>query len=363
MPVTIRKLAPESKKDIDGWRDLYHVVFGREFPEEVWKWKYVENPFGDSEGPLIYLAESDNQIVGARSLLPSVVTIEDGQKRKVLRACQFSNAMVHPDFRRQGIFVKATKYSDEEARRKGYKLAFGYPNNQSLAGHMEMGCTYVGRLRHCAMVILPERILADYFGRRGIPRFLEKAFLPIAGAVIRLASPHTAMGRYRLEEGPVARFAEEIANLHLCAGPRQGIFGLRSIDFLSWHFGRPDRDYWACALYESDRMAGYLAAHIDRVSQSASIEDVYAPGLDKGILTRLLRAGIDHLKGQSYGSIGISLLDREWPLKSLFSPLHAVRRRYTDVHLIAYPLSNDINPDMLSDQNNWYLQPADLSPF
>jgi len=363
MPVTIRKLAPESKKDIDGWRDLYQVVFGREFPEEVWKWKYIENPFGDSDGPLIYLAESNNQIVGARSLLPTMVTIEDGQTRRALRACQFNNAMVHPDFRRQGIFLKATKYSDEDARRKGYQLNYGYPNNQSLPGHMKMGCAYLGRLRHCAMVIRPERILADYFGRRGIPHFVEKALLPVARVVVRLASPHIAMGRYRLELGPVERFAEEIANLHLCAGPRQGIFGLRSIDFLSWHFGRPDRDYWVYALYESDIMAGYLAVHIDRVSQSASIEDIYAPGLDREILARLLKAGIDDLRSQSCGSIVISLLDREWALKSLFSPLHAVRRTYTDVHLIAYALSDDISSDALSDRNSWYLQQADLSPF
>ena len=102
MQVIIRKLAPDSRKDIDGWRELYHVVFGREYPEEVWKWKYLGNPYSDSEGPLIYLAESNSRIVGARSLLPSMVTIEDGQTTELLRACQMNNAMVHPDFRREG---------------------------------------------------------------------------------------------------------------------------------------------------------------------------------------------------------------------------------------------------------------------
>jgi hypothetical protein len=292
-----------------------------------------------------------------------MVTIEDGQTREVLRACQFNNAMVHPDFRREGVFTKLTKQSNEDARGKGYKLAYGYPNAQSLPGHMKMGCTYLGKLRHCAVAIEPERILGDYFTRRGIPRLAQKAFLPVAGTIIRLASLHITVGQYRLEHGPVDRFAQDIANLHLCAGPRQGIFGLRSIDFLSWRFRRPDRDYCAYAVYESDRMAGYLAVHIDTVSRSALIKDIYAPGLDQEILARLLKGTIDHLKKQSYGLLGISLLDREWPLKSLFSPRYAVRRTYMDAHLIAYPLSKELNPDVLSDRNNWYLQPVDRSPL
>ena len=363
MQVIIRKLAPDSKKDIDGWRELYHVVFGREYPEEVWKWKYLENPSSDSEGPLIYLAESNSRIVGARSLLPSMVSVEDGQTTEVLRACQMNNAMVHPDFRREGLFTKLTKHSDEDARAKGYKLAYGYPNAQSLPGHMKMGCDYLGQLRHCAVVIEPERILGDYLTRRGIPGFAQKALLPVAGTIVRLASPRISLGQYRLEHGPVDRFVQDIANLHVCAGPRQGIFGLRSIDFLSWRFRRPGRDYCAYALYDSDRMVGYLVVFIDTVARRALIKDIYAPGLDQEILARLLKGTIDHLKTQSYGLLSISLLDRKWPLKSLFSPRYGVWRRYVAEHLIAYPLSKELKPGLISDRNNWYLQQVDRSPF
>jgi GNAT superfamily N-acetyltransferase len=363
MQVNIRRLSPESTKDIDGWRELYQTVFGREYPEEVWKWKYLENPYNDSEGPLIYLAESNTRIAGARSLLPSMVTIEDGQTREVLRVCQNCNMMVHPDFRRQGLFTKTANHADEDARGKGYKLVYGYPNAQSLAGDIKMGHAYLGQLRYCAVAVEPERILGDYFTGRGIPRLARKAFLPVAGATVRLLSPRITLGQYRLEHGPVDRFVQDIANLHQCAGPRQGIFGLRSVEFLSWRFRRPGRDYWAYALYDSDRMAGYLVVFIDTAARRALIKDIYAPGLDHEILARLLKGTRDHLKTQSYGLLSISLLDREWPLKSLFSPRHGVWRRYVAEYLTVHPLSKELRPGLLSDRNNWYLQQVDRSPF
>ncbi|MDM7998538.1 MAG: GNAT family N-acetyltransferase [Dehalococcoidia bacterium] len=363
MQVSIRRLSPDSREDMDQWRGLYRIVFGREYPEQVWEWKYLENPYNDADGPLIYVAEADSRIVGARSLLPSVVAVSYGQRMEWLKACQFNNAMVHPDFRHGGVFTKITTHSIEDARRRGYKIAYGYPNHQSLPGHIKMGCTYLGRLRRCAMLINVKAIVGDYLTRRGVPRFAQKAALPIAEIAVSLALPGEKLGHYRLEHGPVQRFAEEIASLHLSDVARQGIYGQRSIEFLAWRFRRPDRDYRCYALYESDRMAGYLAAYINAVSQSASILDIYAPGWNRQILARLLRGTLEHLKGQSCSSLQISLLDRTWPLKALFSPRHAVWRTNLNVHLIAYSLSEEIDPVLFRDRGNWYLQQADQSPF
>jgi hypothetical protein len=61
--------------------------------------------------------------------------------------------------------------------------------------------------------------------------------------------------------------------------------------------------------------------------------------------------------------LSISLLDRKWPLNSLFSPRYGVWRRYVAEHLTAYPLSKELKPGLISDRNNWYLQQVDRSPF
>lgn len=354
---------PDSKKDVDEWRELYRVVFGREFPDDVWKWKYLENPYNDLDGPLIYVAESNNRIVGANSFMPSIMTMGGGQGRRLFRLCQSNNTMVHPDSRGKGLFLEIVSRFVDEAPGKGYEMIYGYANAQSLPGFMKMKWTCVGQLRGCAVLLDPERILGEQFTRRRVPRLARKALLPAAGTILRLAAPRTRVGKYRLEHGSVDRFAGDMADLFERGGPRQGLFGPRSMEFLTWRFRRPDRDYCAYGLYDSDRMVSYLVVFTDSAARRASIKDIYAPGWDRENLARLLKGTIDHLKGQSYGLLTISLLDREWPLESLFRPRYGVIRSNANEHLVAYPLSREIQPDLLSNRNNWYLQQVDKSPF
>ncbi len=363
MQVVIRRLDPYSTRDVDAWRRLYRVVFGLEFPEEVWRWKYLENPYNDSDGPLIYVAECDGQIVGANSFLPSIVTISHNGRDGILRACQVNNIMVHPDHRRKGLFLEILNRFVDEAPRKEYKVIYSYPNAQSLSGFLKMNWTWVGELWRCAIVIDAERFLEGRLPRRGVPLLAQKAVLPLVGRAFKLAGARTIPAKHLLRHGAADGFAGDIEWLNQRAGPRQGIHGPRGREFLSWRFRRPDRDYYTYALYDSDEMAGYLVVSLDLAKRSAWIEDTYAHGWDLGMLAELLSTATKDLRAKSCGLLTASLLNRDWPLKSVFSRLHGITGVNRNEHLVAYPLSEGIKRSLLSDRNNWYLQRVDRSPF
>jgi GNAT superfamily N-acetyltransferase len=72
------------------------------------QWKFQENPCGS----VLVVCESNGQIIGFLALIPLLVKINDAIRRCAI----LGDAMVHPKFRRQGIYVAMGQYLFDEAK-------------------------------------------------------------------------------------------------------------------------------------------------------------------------------------------------------------------------------------------------------
>lgn len=122
---TPRPLTPD---DRDGILDLFRRVFGEEdATEEWWDWKYLANPAGPAFG---YLAEAGTEIVGLFVLFPRMFQLGG----RLIRGARTGDVMVHPSFRRQGMFRELVRKTYDMADGQGVELLYSQPNANSQRG-------------------------------------------------------------------------------------------------------------------------------------------------------------------------------------------------------------------------------------
>lgn len=107
--------------------------------EAMWRWKHIENPFGESP---VLLAEEGDLLVGVRAFMQWRFS-KDGKEYKALRAV---DTATHPDHRGKGIFKKLTLALIDKVKDEGFDFIFNTPNEQSKPGYLKMGWKELGRL-------------------------------------------------------------------------------------------------------------------------------------------------------------------------------------------------------------------------
>ncbi len=108
--------------------------------ESIWRYKHLENPFGES---YVILAIEDSEIVGIRAFM---------QWRwqfglQIWTAYRAVDTATHPHYQGKGIFKKLTLNALDEVAKKGECFVFNTPNNQSRPGYLKMGWKIVDSLQ------------------------------------------------------------------------------------------------------------------------------------------------------------------------------------------------------------------------
>ena len=159
------QITPLTEKDTFEALELLQKVFaGQEHFKlqrnvDWWRWKYEKSVFGK---PIIKTAKTrDGVIVGVRSFWPWQLKLNG----KTLKAFQPVDTAIDPAFRRKGLFTKMTKLALEEARQKQCSVLFNFPNDQSLAGYMNMGWKLVGKLGWSVKILKPMQTLTSLNSR------------------------------------------------------------------------------------------------------------------------------------------------------------------------------------------------------
>lgn len=104
---------------------LFELAFHRKMSHEFWKWRYQDNPSGKG---IIRLAFDGDLLVGHFGFLP--MRVQYGSE--TLRAIFPITSMTHPDYWGRGIFTSLMAGTYEYAAAKGYQLAYGFPNENSV---------------------------------------------------------------------------------------------------------------------------------------------------------------------------------------------------------------------------------------
>lgn len=240
--MTDYEVRPYRPADREQYLDLYGTVFGASPSPEWFEWKYgADNPYVDE--PAIYVAErvdgtADGEIVGARSFFALRMAV-DGERRLAL---QPSDAMVHPEHRRRGLFTEMTTealaaYADREPA-----FCFNFPNPRSLPGNLELGWEVVGELPTHYRVHDPAAL------SEAVPSPVAAGLRAAASAYYRVRTPGLPRGTSPSVDRRQAP-AGTLADLYRRAPDageddrRNGLHAVRDETFYEWRLASPGRTY------------------------------------------------------------------------------------------------------------------------
>ena len=106
---------------------------------DFWKWKHIQNPFGESP---VLLALHNEEIVGLRAFMPWHWTLNN----VVYQSFRAVDTATHPNWQRKGIFSRLTKQLLEELWNVNEKVfIFNTPNEKSKPGYLKMGWIVLGK--------------------------------------------------------------------------------------------------------------------------------------------------------------------------------------------------------------------------
>lgn len=140
--------------------DLLNSVFSRQQrtdykrDDAYWNWKFRDSAYGAS---ILTVAENEGEIIGIDHLWPW----EFYFKGELLKAVQPCDAVVHPDYRGKGLFKTMRTFGLNEAEMRGYRMAFNFPNENSLPGNCSIGAIYLGKITWWVRVLKPVHLFAN----------------------------------------------------------------------------------------------------------------------------------------------------------------------------------------------------------
>jgi len=127
-------LRPARSDDDAHILDLYGSAFMRQLDPDRWTWLNYTSPGGPSRTSVIEDTETD-MLVGTYSLLPIKIRF-NGRETKASLAI---NAGIHPNYQKQGLFVRLSRYILGRECEFNTPISLGMPNQNAYPGHMKVG--------------------------------------------------------------------------------------------------------------------------------------------------------------------------------------------------------------------------------
>lgn len=131
-----------TQNDIPAIVELLKLSLGESLmpkSEAFWRWKHVDNPFGQSP---VLVAEEDSKLIGVRAFM----RWDWQQGERVYRAVRAVDTATHPAHQGRGIFKALTLQLLDHCRAQGIDFVFNTPNEKSRPGYLKMGWQEVGKL-------------------------------------------------------------------------------------------------------------------------------------------------------------------------------------------------------------------------
>ncbi|MCZ8354332.1 MAG: GNAT family N-acetyltransferase [Cyclobacteriaceae bacterium] len=170
--------------------------------ENFWRWKHVENPFGQSP---VLIAEENSELIGVRAFMQWHWKLNG----KTLKAARAVDTATHPNHQGKGIFKKLTLQLIEDCKQNHVDFIFNTPNKNSMPGYLKMGWIKAGRLPIRLRFITP---FEEFFFRNKVTQQisweeLEKTYYESNKIHSTITTPKSINYlKWRYQQVPVATY-------------------------------------------------------------------------------------------------------------------------------------------------------------
>lgn len=327
---------------------LGHIWKGTTFEERKtrFEWRYEQNPFTDQ--PVAFVAVKNERVVGLRAFTVQRLTVADAS----FLACSPSDAIVHPDARRQGVFTAMTREALRALEESDISMYLNLSSNEkSTPGYLKLGWVSVR----------PKRYLYRPFMTALIPEVIGRSRAP--SQTMPVVQRHKAGGEFQLTE---TVHGDELA---ACGSRCDYLQNQRSEAFYRWRYERAHKQFQILYYRNKAALDGYFILRSLRNSRFEIVEFDYE---DLDALQILLSHAQKLLRMSLLKVCDVALLPEE---KSLFERngfwqephwLHALRGGEPQPILVR-PTRVDyeeedfyLNGRDMRDITNWRLQVADV---
>lgn len=264
--------------------DLYNRCYQASRSIEEAEWLYKRNPYG--EGVIFGAFDGRDQLVGVR---PTIAWkfFWNGHEKLVY---QFTDALVAPEHRGQGIFTRLVRSMCEWADEYDVGL-YSFPNENSLPIYLKSGSLdYVARCRAQVKVLAWERYIRYKLGLRGSA---VEQHAPAGVQEAGLSERDTCLT-------PIGRFESDFEDIHSELGRVVASFTLRRKEFLNWrYFESPERRYRVAVVQRAERPDGYVV--VTMINEIAHVMDVFLRPDDRLVeqVPRLLTRWARHMDARA----------------------------------------------------------------
>lgn len=268
--LTVREGRAEDSAQL---QSLFAKVFGYDRGERHYRWKLNANPAG---APVVVVAEDAGRIVGQHALWPN--RFRAGSE--TVSGAQSIDAMVHPDYRGQGMFTRLGKEAMGAAADRGIEVLVAFPVAASLPGFIRsLGWQHVGDLTRSVRPLRPSQ-------HPRVPPWAGRA----ADGVARLLPRGAPSGIQTRADKPTAA-----ALTALVAAGDRNVSGWRwekDAAYLSWRFaeGAGRCYHWSCA-YRNEALTAVAVWGIDAQHGHAFLAELV--GTDEASVRAVLALAID----------------------------------------------------------------------
>jgi hypothetical protein len=265
--------------------DLWRLAFGKDLDTELWRWKYVDNPFG------MRILVCRDPTTGSAVVVYSGVPYRARWNHREVEIVQLMDIMSHPDVRKTGLFIKAAEVFFELFAGGDSVLYYGVPGRY----HFDIGAKYL-----------------DYSE-------LPSGVAYLRGPTRELARPG---GFLSYSVRLIDRASTELDRVWTAVAGHYPLAAVRDAAFVDWRFFRnPQREYRVYLVHTgiTRRPQGFAVVGVD--GGTARLVDVVMPP-DKGMIAALsgrlaadlVARDVDHIEtwlpGRHFLTTG--LLDAGW---------------------------------------------------
>lgn len=219
MKYTIEAFDPNHFEDlVPLLRDCMDLDVDRSYFE----WKYLENPAGTIVGHMARL--ESGRIIGFFGTIPERYRIYG----EAVTIFQSVDAMIHQEFRKQGIFMKLLKRTHELLDEQGRMFVIGFAGPTSTPAFIKLGCTNDFNMH-------------SFFKHRSLIRRFHRS-KPPKGMAVKPISPQAAAEIFLQHPG----FNEN------------AIYKVMSEEYLSWKLNPPHWKYHLAGVQQTDGQQGVV---------------------------------------------------------------------------------------------------------
>lgn len=215
----------------------------------LWKFHSISKPIGSYE----YIAKMDNEIIGYYAAIPYPYIVFD-KKVCVAMVC---DVMTGVKARGKGIFTKLGSYSINEFKKEGLAFSTGYPiRPEVIPGHKKVGWDFPFEIP----------MYGKFLSFNSYLKSKNKSYLRIpSNLIIKLYNSIIGNVNYKNKKYLTVEIYSQkelfdITGLQSFFDKwqvEQNIGLLKSITFLKWRLGAPEKEYSIIVLRKNSEIIGY----------------------------------------------------------------------------------------------------------